>query len=127
MSRLTKSQWADLISQCKSSGLSDFEWCRRNNIPQSSFYYQLKKQRDISCEHNEAVLIAPQTQNGCTMHEPEIQEVVPLIIRDDIHDAVPASQADVAARITINGISIEIYNSSQRDAIINVLSAVSSL
>ena len=40
---LTDAEWEKMICECKASGLSDWQWCRENGIPTSSFYRHLKK------------------------------------------------------------------------------------
>ena len=34
--------WLELISQCRSSGLTDRQWCVENGIPVSTFYYHIR-------------------------------------------------------------------------------------
>ena len=36
-------EWAEKIRACRSSSLSVRAWCRENNVPISSFYYWQKK------------------------------------------------------------------------------------
>lgn len=43
-------EWSKLIESCQASGLSIREWCRRNNLHQSRYYYYLKKLRLAACE-----------------------------------------------------------------------------
>lgn len=38
--------WAMIISECNSSGISKAEWCRQNNVSIKSFYYYQKKLRN---------------------------------------------------------------------------------
>jgi len=127
MSRFTKEQWRDLIDQCKSSGLSDWEWCRRNKIPSSSFYYQLNKLRKESAVNGSLIV---DVGNTCIEYPHEHQEVVPLIIHDSF-ETEPVINKDpdqaVAARLTINNVTIDIYNHSGKDIIQNVLAAIYSL
>lgn len=45
-SKYSKQEKFDLIMKCRSSGLSDFQWCKRNGVSMSTFYgwtQQLKK------------------------------------------------------------------------------------
>jgi len=123
--RFSKDKWPDIIRQCKASGLSDWEWCRRNNIPDSTFYYQLKKHRDIACVPAD---VAPSGLPECPLPPcPEHHDIVPLIIRDD--DVMPGAAADhrTAAKLTVKGISIELYNDTGRDVIRSIISALGSL
>ena len=128
MNRFTKAEWHELINQCKSSGLSDWEWCRQNHIPQSSFYYQLRKLRSLKSETSEAVQIMPTTPEMVPAALPETHEVVPLIIRDDYNSNkinVPGHDS-IAAKINIKGVSIDIYNGSSPKIIHAILSSVNA-
>lgn len=45
-SKYSKQEKFDIIMQCRQSGLSDYQWCKRNGISTSTFYgwtQQLKK------------------------------------------------------------------------------------
>ncbi|MCU6801110.1 IS66 family insertion sequence element accessory protein TnpA [Alitiscatomonas aceti] len=33
--------WLELITQCRSSGLTGHQWCIENGIPVSTFYYHV--------------------------------------------------------------------------------------
>jgi len=44
-------EWARLIEDRQDSGLSIKEWCRQNNLPESRYYYYLKKLRLAACEN----------------------------------------------------------------------------
>jgi hypothetical protein len=43
-------EWAKLIEARQDSGLSIKEWCLQNNLPESRYYYYLKKLRLSACE-----------------------------------------------------------------------------
>lgn len=43
-------EWAKWIEARQDSGLSIKEWCRQNNLPESRYYYYLKKLRLAACE-----------------------------------------------------------------------------
>jgi len=43
-------EWSKLIEARQDSGLSIKEWCRQNNLPESRYYYYLKKLRLAACE-----------------------------------------------------------------------------
>lgn len=44
-------EWAKLIEARQDSGLTIKEWCRQNNLPESRYYYYLKKLRLAACEN----------------------------------------------------------------------------
>lgn len=43
-------EWAKLIETRQASGLSIKRWCEQNNLPESKYYYYLKKLRLAACE-----------------------------------------------------------------------------
>ena len=47
---ISQDHWLELISQCRSSGLTDRQWCIQNGIPTSTFYYHVKALRKKACE-----------------------------------------------------------------------------
>ena len=42
---LNDSFWLERITQCRSSGLTDRQWCIENGIPVSTFYYHVRALR----------------------------------------------------------------------------------
>ena len=47
---LNDSFWLERITQCRSSGLTDRQWCIENGIPVSTFYYHVRALRKKACE-----------------------------------------------------------------------------
>lgn len=48
--RLSEKEWAEKISDCQSSGLSVADWCSANGINPKTYYYHLRKIREVICE-----------------------------------------------------------------------------
>ncbi len=70
----TANEWRAIIETARASGLSDRAWCIANNVPSSSFYYNVKRLRMQAC--------------GLPAHKTELlpsapQQVVPVEIIDD--------------------------------------------
>ena len=63
-----KQQWAQIIRECQSSGLSNKEYCRQHWISEKSYYYWLRKLRSEAAE-------------GI----PQIVEVEPPAIEDTVY------------------------------------------
>ena len=42
----TEAEWLSIINTCRSSGLSDHEWCMNNDIAPSSFYHAIDRDRN---------------------------------------------------------------------------------
>lgn len=41
--------WMKQINACRTSGLTDYQWCRQNGISPSTFYYHVKILREKAC------------------------------------------------------------------------------
>ena len=52
---LNDEHWLNLITQCRSSGLTDRQWCIENGVPVSTFYYHIRTLRKKVCEVPKAV------------------------------------------------------------------------
>ena len=116
--------WYDLIQQCRTSGKSDRQWLSENNISSPTFYYHVKQLRKKACEIPANTLT----------RAPEIQEVVPLVITDDlplqnqtISKPVMSSAGETALRLTIQNITVEITNQATQNVIRNTLAALQNL
>lgn len=129
-------KWFNQIQEARESGLSDWEWCRQNNIATSTFYYHIRKLRDKLAD-------LPASRNTVL---PEMHEVVKVEVREDERlPAVapcsdhqdPASQitslsepcsitapADFSARIQIGSITVDFSNSACDRIILSVINAL---
>ncbi len=74
---LSDAEWEERILRCKSSGLSDWQWCQENGVSPSSFYRHLKKFRHTEVTPVPESMIVNQDPTG------RVQEVVPLVIREE--------------------------------------------
>lgn len=66
----TKQEKFDYVMECRSSGLLDYQWCRKNNISPSTFYnwtQQLKNQAVVFLNQLIRILIVHQ-QNKTLFH-----------------------------------------------------------
>lgn len=114
-------EWAELIRECRSSGLSDFQWCIENQIPQTSFYRHLRK------FHDTVIKELPQAPKA-ELAAPAAQEIVPVRVVGD-PDPTPdrSCSRDPAARLTVNGITIDLFDNADPGFISGILRAASSL
>lgn len=120
--------WYNLIQECRTSGMSDAQWLKENNIKPPTFYYHVKKLRNKACEIPE---------NQCTMRQPEVHEVVPVYLNDIATASAPAVNnpnathknydTDAAIRLQIHDIFVEITNTATQDTIQNTLVALQGL
>ena len=94
-------QWAQIVSQCRGSGISVRQWCQENGINISSYYKWQRK-----------VYAAAQAQQ-----ERSFVEVTPV---------QPAAVGGVAVTLRIAGAELDIHNGADAATVEAVLRAVKS-
>lgn len=72
-SRVPKEEQLKLINECRTSGMTDIDWCREHGIAVSTFYYWVKQLR------KEAAQIPAPAQGHSENPRPK-QDVVPIDI-----------------------------------------------
>mgnify|MGYP004464820313 FL=1 len=121
--RRSDEEWHQIILAARASGLSDFEYCRDNSIPSSSFYRALARLRQKACE-------LPARSERLEYK----QEVVPINIselpisrEDQIHpvshvvdEPLPAS-FEATMRITLGGSTLELTNHADTALVASIL------
>lgn len=126
--RRSDEEWHQIILAARASGLSDFEYCRDNSIPSSSFYRALARLRQKACE-----LPARSERLECK------QEVVPIniselpISREDrmhpvshvVDEPLPTS-FEATMRITLGGSTLELTNQADTALVASILNMLNS-
>lgn len=121
-------EWHQIILAARASGLNDFEYCRTNGIPRSTFYRALARLRQQTCEL------------PVRSERPDFkQEVVPIniselpISREDqmdppshvVDEPSPAS-FEATMRITLGGGTLELTNQADTSLVASILSMLNS-
>ena len=110
-------KWLDLISECRSSGLSDKDWCMEHQIGISTFYYHVK-----------ACSIPPAAVGAVIPCQK--QEVVELNFNPVSELPMNCSSEEITAtaiKIPMHGIQIEITNAAAESTIVQTLTALQKL
>lgn len=118
--RRTEEDWFQLIQKCRTSGLSDKEWCRKNNITISNFYYHIRQLTKKACQ-------IPANKRTSSR---EYHEIVPLKVLDEEKTATLTDKASfdtVPIRLSYHGTFLEIQNNAKKSTVENVLRALQSL
>ena len=113
---LNDEHWLNLITQCRSSGLTDRQWCIENGIPVSTFYYHVQALRKKACKVPEAVDAAAQKQ-----------EVVQISLWEKEQHSDTAAFHTPSICLEMQGIRIEIHEQAGADVIRNTLLALRQL
>lgn len=125
----TAEEWRQIILEARNSGLSDYEYCRINTIPPSTFYRAIKRLRKLSCD----------IPAGAVTQDKPRQEVVPInlsdlpLTRPDQMQPVSGVVCDsmsgtleTTMRITIGGSTLELSNNADPMLIGSVLRMLNS-
>ena len=118
-------EWLELIQECRTSGLSDREWCQTHSISINTFYNKVSDLRKKACE-------IPRTQAAPSRQK---HEVVPLEMAGSpaLYPDYPADNAlrvppaRAAVTVRISGYSVEIADGASEDTIRNTLLALERL
>lgn len=113
--------WYDIIQQCRTSGKSDRQWLLENNICSPTFYYHVKQLRKKACE-------IPENSYNRVSHP---QEIVPLVLEEmplsKSRSVILESDAlsnEIALRLTVQGVTLEVTNQATQELIQNVIAAL---
>lgn len=114
-------EWMTLINECRSSGLSDKNWCQEKSIPISTFYNRIRHLRKKAC------VIPPTSSDSKQLP----QQVVPVTIIDDpapvCHEATVQDLAAPAVTLYVGGCHLEINNHAAPETIRTIISALQQL
>jgi len=80
----SESEWLQLISECRQSGLADNAWCEHNDINVSTFYNTVTRLRKKACG------IPQPAKTTCDLDLTSSQDVVPIEIYPDLYPKTKA-------------------------------------
>ena len=123
--RRTAQEWMELIQECRTSGMSDKDWCDMHHIQRSSFYYHIRRFRDSACTIPEATL--PVVHDKQEVVQLRISDLDPLPIHTPALSNSLEFAGDTVIRLTVHGIRIEITNTAAGETIANTITALQRL
>lgn len=106
--------WLELNTQCRSSGLTDRQWCIENGVPVSTFYYHVWALCKKACGVPEAVDVAAQKQ--------EVVQIPLWEMEQRTSDTVALHMPSIC--LEMQDIRIEIHEQARSDVIRNTLLAL---
>ena len=124
--RVPYEQQLQLIMECRSSGLSDYQWCREHNIRPGTFYNWVSRHRKKACEgipdagvqnktpipapQQEIVRIDPKQLSGDSPEHPalSVTECIPVPVASATPDH--SSSCGHALEIVLNGAILRVSN-----------------
>lgn len=127
--RVCRDEQIKLIMECRQSGLSDYQWCKREGIHPGNFYNWVSKLRkagytfpDSECKNAGT----PVKQEVVKVNLPGQEPIVPSIVEQNT--GIPVLSAScVAAEIQLGSITVRIFNGAQPSVIQNTLKCIGGL
>lgn len=119
--RVCKADQIRLIMECRTSGLSDYQWCEQNGIHPGNFYNWVSKLRKSGYTFPE-----PATKkNAC----PNLQEVVKVDLVPNPEPgqlmeknvSLPVDNSSIAAELLIGNLTLRLFNNADEHLIQNIL------
>ncbi len=119
---LTMQQKFDMIMECRSSGLSDYMWCKQHDIRTSTFYSWIKQLRRNGAN-------VPERTNADDYHLDSKPDIVKLEIIDEIPTERPPvipqlPSNNCAIEIAIGNASIKVFNDVNPQLLTQVMSCL---
>lgn len=103
--------WLKLITQCRSSGLTDRQWCIENWIPVSTFYYHIQVLRKKACEIPDTV--------DATAQKQEVVQIPLWETEQHTSDTVALHMPSIC--LEMQGIYIQIHEQAGADVMGNCI------
>ena len=120
--RVCKEDQIRLITECRQSGLSDYQWCEQNGIHPGNFYNWVSKLR------KEGYAFPKSESKSHAL--PNKQEVVKV-------DLFPCKEASleieqnvspgIVAELLINGVTVRLFSGADKTLIHNILQCVGGM
>lgn len=125
----TNEEWRQIILEARNSGMSDFEYCRINSIPPSTFYRAIKRLRKLSCEIPAGAVtqdrpqqeIVPINLSDLPLSKPDQMQPVSGVVCDSM-----SGHLETTMRITIGGSTLELSNNADPRLIGSVIRMLNS-
>lgn len=110
--RRSRQEWLQLITECRSSGMTDRTWCEQHGILVSSFYNAVKRLRKKACDIPYVSNRKPYALDLTSSKQEAVQiDIYPDTIPDA---AVPAPHIDNSHTIELmlGDVSLKVSNSA---------------
>lgn len=120
--KLTESEKMAMIQECRTSGLSDYQWCKSKGISASSFYRWIENLKRKSYSIPESVELIQPKQEVVKLTVPS-----PAVPSDRYNVQAPPCDTPVSMVIKCGGISIDINNNVDRLLLADMLHMLRSL
>lgn len=123
--RRTDQEWLNLIQECRTSGLTDKEWCEQHHIQCSNFYYHIRQLRKKACEIPDNPVSSSQEHHEVVAIDFSIEEPFPE--KDVSGQESSENRGNPAIRLVFPGFSMEILNDADEETIRDTIAALQQI
>ncbi len=109
-------EWAGMVAECQSSGLTVREWCRENGIAPKTYYYRLRKVR----------LRAMQDMPGGISSVPTVQHGNDVSFKQ-LEINAPSTSGSAVITLHVQNGTLEVSSGADRETIEAVLLALKTV
>ena len=71
--------WAEIMRECKESGVTIRKWCKDNNIVEKTYYYWQRRLREAACEQLSEIQSTTNQSNLCKPSFAEVRIIPPSL------------------------------------------------
>lgn len=103
-----------LINECRQSGLSDYRWCKDNNINPSTFYNWISRLRNEACSiiPRSHSLSYPTTTSQDVVRVDIVSDTQTVIKRTTNNKQLMNPEMEASIEISIDNINIRVNNNA---------------
>ena len=119
-----------LITECRQSGLSDYQWCREQGIKPGTFYNWISRLRKAGYtipDSGNDVCSTPVRQEVVKLDLIERETVSPAIAEQNTSVPTTTSDIPIAAEIECGNIKIRFFNGADNLVIRNTLKYIGGM
>ena len=103
-------EWAQMVSKCRSSGQTVEKWCGENGINIKTYYYRMKRVSDSRREEIRLCGAEPRD-----------------IVAVNFNETIRKPSGIASLRMSINGVEISVYESTDDETLRRVIRVLKSV
>lgn len=114
-----KDEQIKLIMECRQSGLSDYQWCRQQDINPGTFYNWVSKlrKRGYTFPDSQSKSVGTPAVQKVVKLDVVDQEVASPIIEQNACPLPLSRNTDVAAELIIGNVTLRLFNGADQQLI----------
>ena len=120
--RVCKEDQIRLITECRQSGLSDYQWCEQNGIHPGNFYNWVSKLRKEGYSFPES-----ESKSHALPNKQEVVKVELLPCKEASLEIEQNVSPGIAAEFLINDVTVRLFNGADKALIQNILQCVGGM